>query len=1144
MGFRGHSTESGTHRSDSRCANRSDVCLTPYFVPGEEARAPSALAIDRRRKPSLEEPAIEATTDEHQFRRGGFRPPLPLRFEGEAIVDPLQNDTAGIIRHRNETLVAQQAIPEQMHAGVEPESQARPIHRARFAQGHGRDVVEVIVVVGPFGGVRRNIEAHDMGRLLEEAHGVDIGTHRVFESSHGIQATHEGLDLPPSAFVHQVTLVEDQVICERDLLPGRGLLQGSFRVGRIDHPDDGAGPKGLHHTGFRDQGAHEGRGLGQARGFDQDTVEGLGPAQEPPAAPALELREGLHEVAPNGATDAPAAELDEVLLGRDHRAIVDPDLAELVDQHREPKSPGGREESIEERGLARSEPAAQEVDGNSGVGGSRQGRRVSGALGGARGGKGGVGGPESGAADGISERGPLSCLARIPPEGPRNIVNQARNQSGRGGRRPAGRRSGGGSSKPRGPRKPKVDVEPLHPVEDPPEVESFQEFDLGDKVQAAIAEMGITRPTPIQSLAIQPVLEGRDVIAKAETGTGKTLAFGAPMMARIDPERSSVLALVLCPTRELAQQVANVLEKLGEAIGAKVALVVGGEPIFGQIDQLKSGAQVVVGTPGRVLDLQGQGFLTFPWTEYAVLDEADEMLEIGFLDDVRKIFGFLPEERQTLLFSATFPTDLLILARENTKDPAEIATAKGVSTVDTITQSFMTVSEEDRPMALVRMLEQTSKDDVFLIFCDRRTEVDQLIRRLGRLPFEVKALHGGYDQASRFRVMSAFRTGDVKALVATDVASRGLDVDHVTHVINFSVPNDVSTYTHRIGRTGRAGREGAAITFVTPKLAYRWRQIERDATWEIEEIDAPGRTGSYRGSSRREGSGEGRGQQRRQGRDGEERRPRRENRDEGRGRSERPERGRDRDEDARERRPRREEESRSEERPARRDEASPAAERVRSTGRRLSTRERLRLEREGASPEAPRSKRNQDRGSEDERPPRSREEREQAPQRGRRPRRSETEDRPRRRRDADSDTRGESPSRTRTDSGEDRPKRRSSGRTLSTRERLRLEREGKSVPETTDEAPREERPRRRERPRTEDRPDEREERAPERERSAPRERSGRRERSRRDDAPSRSEEREQRPRGRRESNESEPRETASKRDSAPTDDGGGFGTGL
>jgi len=356
-------------------------------------------------------------------------------------------------------------------------------------------------------------------------------------------------------------------------------------------------------------------------------------------------------------------------------------------------------------------------------------------------------------------------------------------------------------------------------------------------VQGVIAGMGIETPTPIQRLAIQPVLDGKDVIAKAETGTGKTLAFGAPMMARIDPARASVLGLVLCPTRELAQQVASVLEELGKPRGIVVALIVGGEPMHGQVDALKAGAQVVVGTPGRVLDLYGQGFLSFPWTEYVVLDEADEMLEIGFIDDVKKILSYTPEERQTMHFSATFPHAVLELARESTREPVEIATAAGVSTVDTIDQSWIEVGREERPQVLLSLIRSGTKEDVFLVFCDRRTEVDQLFRSLERSPFSVKALHGGYDQASRFRVMSAFRTGEVKALVATDVASRGLDVDHVTYVVNYSVPQDVQDYTHRIGRTGRAGRSGRAITFVTPDKARYWAEIQRDAPWDIPNHD-------------------------------------------------------------------------------------------------------------------------------------------------------------------------------------------------------------------------------------------------------------------------------------------------------------------
>jgi superfamily II DNA/RNA helicase len=416
-------------------------------------------------------------------------------------------------------------------------------------------------------------------------------------------------------------------------------------------------------------------------------------------------------------------------------------------------------------------------------------------------------------------------------------------RSRRGPARGRSRGPGGGPRRAgtaRGPARPDdPSIEPLHPTADPPDIRSFREFDLPEELQQAIEAMGISVPTPIQRLAIQPVLDGRDVIAKAETGTGKTLAFGAPIVARLEATRSTVLALVLCPTRELAQQVCNVMAELGRARGLSTALIVGGEPMHDQIVALKAGAQIVVGTPGRVLDLYGQGFLSFPWTEFVVLDEADEMLEIGFLDDVKKILSFTPPERQTLHFSATFPHDVLALARHSTREPVELATARGVSTVETIQQSYIKVDDEDRPTALRRLVETSSPEDVFLVFCDRRTEVDRLMRVLERAPFSTKALHGGFDQASRFRVMSAFRTGEVKVLVATDVASRGLDVAHVTHVINFSVPQDIQDYTHRIGRTGRAGRAGTAITFVTRRTWSDWQALIGRAPWTVPESELP-----------------------------------------------------------------------------------------------------------------------------------------------------------------------------------------------------------------------------------------------------------------------------------------------------------------
>jgi len=228
------------------------------------------------------------------------------------------------------------------------------------------------------------------------------------------------------------------------------------------------------------------------------------------------------------------------------------------------------------------------------------------------------------------------------------------------------------------------------------------------------------------------------------------------------------------------------------------------------------------------------------------------MLEIGFVDDVRKILSYAPEERQTLLFSATFPPELLKLAREHTRNPVEVATAAGVKTVDSIEQRWMRVSDDEHALALIRLFEQSDPDDVFLVFCDRREDVDRLMRRLERMPFSIKALHGGYDQEARFRVMSAFRTGDVKALVATDVASRGLDVAHVTHVVNYGSPRDVTDYTHRIGRTGRAGRTGKAITLVTPHAMRRWTVVLKQATWKIEEVPPPGPSRRRDGFAQRE----------------------------------------------------------------------------------------------------------------------------------------------------------------------------------------------------------------------------------------------------------------------------------------------------
>ena len=553
------------------------------------------------------------------------------------------------------------------------------------------------------------------------------------------------------------------------------------------------------------------------------------------------------------------------------------------------------------------------------------------------------------------------------------------------------KRSGGGRGRAEASNKTaKADpnITPLRPVEEPPNVEAFTEWELGTVVQDAIAAMEITKPTPIQALAIGPVLEGRDVIAKAETGTGKTLAFGAPMMAKIDPSRRTVLGLVLSPTRELAEQVHNVLQELGIAAGIKTALVVGGEPLAPQVRALQNGAQVVVGTPGRVMDLMGQGFLTFPWTEFVVLDEADKMLEIGFLEDIEKILAQVNEDRQTLLFSATFPPSLLKLARGQTKTPVEIATASGIATVDTIRQCCIETDEDDRANLLQKIVRGSNPEDAFLVFCDRRTDVDRLMRRMERERYGVRALHGGYDQAARFRVMTAFRAKEVKVLLATDVASRGLDVKHISHVINFAAPRDHADYTHRIGRTGRAGRMGTAITFVTPPTRRYWSELLSITKFDVELLKGPRDLfdpKSKRAPQDAEKSDSNEARDDRPSKPRERTSPREE-----RSSEDRPRRRRERNDAPRE-------ESSSEDRPRRRRERSDAPREERSSE------DRPRRQRERS--DAPR----EDRSSEDR--PRRQRERSDAPREER-----ASEDRPRRRPERDDGPRERQPRREQRDS--------------------------------------------------------------------------------------------------------------------------------
>ena len=376
---------------------------------------------------------------------------------------------------------------------------------------------------------------------------------------------------------------------------------------------------------------------------------------------------------------------------------------------------------------------------------------------------------------------------------------------------------------PARPRTPQTKFRQLDP--DAPLPETFEEMPLSAQVKMALTRMGFERPTPIQQIAIGPMAAGQDFIAMAETGSGKTVAFGAPLVQKVDPNRVAVQALVLCPTRELAQQVALEFERLSACSPLRIQLLIGGEMVGTQmLDMKRNASQVIVGTPGRVLDLARRRFISIEWVEMVVLDEGDEMLDMGFIDDVKSILERTPDTRQTVFFSATFPEQLKGLATRFMRDPLEISTIDAGRTVDTVSQYSEQVHDDDIPDRLAHILRQDPAH-TYLVFCERKRDVDRLQSQLLRRRIPAAALHGDYKQEQRFQVMDQFKTGAVRALVATDIASRGLDISHVTHVINIGVPLEPDRYIHRIGRTGRAGRKGVAITLVLPKDRGRWRNV-------------------------------------------------------------------------------------------------------------------------------------------------------------------------------------------------------------------------------------------------------------------------------------------------------------------------------
>ncbi|GLX69256.1 DEAD/DEAH box helicase [Paenibacillus glycanilyticus] len=380
-------------------------------------------------------------------------------------------------------------------------------------------------------------------------------------------------------------------------------------------------------------------------------------------------------------------------------------------------------------------------------------------------------------------------------------------------------------------------------------MKTFAEFGLEPKVLQAITELGFEESTPIQDKSIPIAMAGSDMIGQAQTGTGKTAAFGIPLINKIPVNEERIVALIMTPTRELAIQVADEIGKLTKYKGLRSLPIYGGQEIGRQIRALKKKPQIIIGTPGRLLDHINRKTIKLEDVQTVVLDEADEMLDMGFMEDIQSILKQVPEERQTLLFSATMPPNIQKLAQQFLKNPEHVAVISKQVTAPTIQQNYFEVHERQKFEALARLLDMESPE-LAIIFGRTKRRVDELSEGLQKRGYSADGLHGDLSQNQRDNVMRKFRDGSIDVLVATDVAARGLDVSGVTHVINFDLPQDPESYVHRIGRTGRAGKEGSAYSFVTPREVDHLHFIEKVTRQRISKKPLPSLAEAIEGKQR------------------------------------------------------------------------------------------------------------------------------------------------------------------------------------------------------------------------------------------------------------------------------------------------------